>query len=398
MYLAHWLSTTHSHQIQPITIGKWMIWIWFGLDGTGIDESPDFHWVLGPTLMIMFAFLGNTLFLTILVSMLSNTFSMIVRNAVQEIQFRRAVLTFEGVKADAIFAYFPPFNILALVIFLPLKQLIGPRMFHKVNVAAVKTLNAPILLAIAWYERRTLWVAEKHKHIKSRRIDWTNPFGPRAVSKGWWARMLTYWDFSRFSVHGDLQAVFDITAPNDLLDRDDNDDDHEEQRRKQSNGLGKMIIDGFNKQFGFSEDPRNDGAALSSRKLSVNPKDKKRPRRESSLAAADKSRSRSRTKSADAKLREEFADSESGEEGGDEADGDHPKGYKKIKKGERMDSLIDFSDNSAAMQEANARLHKMEDSLQRLEELVMQLVNGGDADNQAAENELKEEQRTGTLE
>ena len=370
-----------------------MIWIWFGLDGTGIDESPDFHWVLGPTLMILFAFLGNTLFLTILVSMLSNTFSMIVRNAVQEIQFRRAVLTFEGVKADAIFAYPPPFNIIALVIFLPLKLVMSPRLFHKVNVAAVRILNAPILLTIAWYERRTLWVPEKRKHIKPRRIDWTNPFGPRAVSKGWWARTLAFWDFSRFSAHGDLQAVFDITPPEHMLD--DNEDDDTEGR-KQSNNIGRTVLDGFKKQFGPSEDPQNDGTALSSQKRRVDTSDGKKSRRGSSLAAADKSRSRSRSKSADAKLREEFADSEA-DEGGDEGEGHHPKGHRKIKKGERMDSLIDFSDNCSGMQEANARLHKMEDSLSRLEELVMQLVNGGDADNQLAENELKENQRTGTL-
>ncbi len=60
--------------------------------------------------MISFAFIGNTLFLTILVSMLTNTFSKIAGNATAEIQFRRAVLTFEGVKSDAIFAYRPPFK------------------------------------------------------------------------------------------------------------------------------------------------------------------------------------------------------------------------------------------------------------------------------------------------
>jgi hypothetical protein len=243
-----------------------MIWIWFGLDGTGIDESPDFHWLLGPALMILFAFLGNTLFLTILVSMLSNTFSMIVRNAVQEIQFRRAVLTFEGVKADAIFAYYPPFNILALIFFLPLKQLISPRMFHKVNVATVKALNFPMLLFIAWYERRTLWVTDRRRHVRPRRIDWTNPFGPRATTKGWFSRTLKFWDFSRFSVHGDIQAVFDITPPDDLLDQEDEGQDGDGRR---SSNIGKALSDGFNKQFGLSEDPRNDGAALSSRKLST---------------------------------------------------------------------------------------------------------------------------------
>ena len=97
--------TRVTTDILQITISKWMLWVWFGLDGTGIQRSVDFHWLLGPILMVAFAFLGNTLFLTILVSMLSTTFSTIVSNATAEIQFRRAVLTLEGVKSDAIFAY-----------------------------------------------------------------------------------------------------------------------------------------------------------------------------------------------------------------------------------------------------------------------------------------------------
>jgi hypothetical protein len=77
--------------------------------------------------MVMFAFLGNTLFLTILVAMLSNTYTNLAQNATAEIQFRRAVLTFEGVKSDALFAYRPPFNVLALVVLLPLKFVLTPR-------------------------------------------------------------------------------------------------------------------------------------------------------------------------------------------------------------------------------------------------------------------------------
>ena len=133
----------------PITISKWMLWVWFGLDGTGIQESPDFHWLIGPILMVTFAFLGNTLFLTILVSMLSSTYSKIASNVTAEIQFRRAVLTFEGVKSDAIFAYQPPFNILALFVLLPLKFVLSPRWFHKINVTAVRAINAPLLTVIS---------------------------------------------------------------------------------------------------------------------------------------------------------------------------------------------------------------------------------------------------------
>ena len=149
-----WLS---RGLFRPSTISKWMLWVWFAMDGTGIERSGELHWLLGPTLMIAFAFLGNTLFLTILVAMLSNTFSKIVSDATVENHYRRAVMTFAAVKSDAFFAYQPPFNILALCLMLPLKFLVSPRYFHKVNVAASRTLNAPLLLLIALYERSPLW-------------------------------------------------------------------------------------------------------------------------------------------------------------------------------------------------------------------------------------------------
>ena len=78
-------------------------------------------------LRYMLTILPTRLFLTILVAMLSNTYTNLARNATAEIQFRRAVLTFEGVKSDSLFAYRPPLNFLALVILLPLKFVLTPR-------------------------------------------------------------------------------------------------------------------------------------------------------------------------------------------------------------------------------------------------------------------------------
>ncbi|KAK8138704.1 nonselective cation channel [Apiospora sp. TS-2023a] len=182
---------------RMITISKWMLWIWFGLDGTGVQQSTDFHWLFGPTLMITFAFLGNTLFLTILVSMLSNTFSTIVANATAEIQFRRAVLTLEGVKADAIFAYPPPFNILAMFILLPMKFLVNARWFHKIHVATVRAINLPILLLVAIAERRLLWPESKKA---------------RAATRGW------FWERWRITTHRDIQTVFSIAPPDSVED------------------------------------------------------------------------------------------------------------------------------------------------------------------------------------
>jgi hypothetical protein len=367
-----------------------MIWIWFGLDGTGIEMSPDFHWLLGPSLMVLFAFLGNTLFLTILVSMLSNTFSMIVRNAVQEIQYRRAVLTFEGVKADAIFAYPPPFNILALVILLPLKQVLSQRMFHKVHVACVKTINLPILLMIAWYERRTLWQPERHRHFVPRRIDWSNPWGPRAAGKGWWTKTMSLWNFSKFSVHGDLQAVFDISPPDDLLNSD-NENEETNRDHKHSN-IGQTLRADFTNQFRSPTDTVK--PELRHQRPSAT-KRRKSSRRASSLP---KQKSKSTSNLKDDKLRSEFADSESGDDGGDEQGKTHPKGHRKITKGARLDSLVDFSEGGS-LQEANARLHQMESSLERLENMVQSLIEGGDSGgSESAENELRNETQTGTFE
>lgn len=182
---------------EPITISKWMLWVWFGDVETGISRSFELHWLLGPTLMIAFAFLLNTLLLTILVSMLSNTFTNIVSNATAEIQYRRSVLTLSGVKSDAIFAYQPPFNILALCILFPLKFLVSPRWFHKVNVAVARTLNAPVLLVIGYLERRSLWRGR-----------------------------LGLWDISRgFSVHGNMRAVFAYAPPPSTQSEVDETDD-----------------------------------------------------------------------------------------------------------------------------------------------------------------------------
>lgn len=169
--------------------------IWFGLDGTGIERAADFHLILGPTLIVTFAFLGNTLFLTILVAILTNTFSKIISNEGAEIQFRRAVLTFQGVKSDAIFSYPPPFNVLALAIMLPLKFMVGPVAFHRINVALIRTINAPVLLLIGLWERRRVWARRS-----------------KTTGLGSWRL------FPGFSPHGDIMVVFSSEPPSEVID------------------------------------------------------------------------------------------------------------------------------------------------------------------------------------
>ena len=381
-----------------------MIWIWFGLDGTGIASSADFHPILGPMLMIAFAFLGNTLFLTILVSMLSNTFSVIVANVVPEIQYRRTVLTFEGVKSDAIFAYMPPFNILALIVMLPLKAILSARYFHKLNVLFTRVLNAPVLLFLSWYERRTLWVVDRHRRRSPKAINWRGADGPSVAGIGWWGKTMQLWDMSRFSVHGDLQAVFDHEPPREVLDAIAGLDDLDTAPE----GFGKALLDELNSQFPegdavrrrkrsstfpdhFDFQPHHhnqpgnqQSQAQASGKLdSTSPKAKPRPDSPSPPSAPSlpppsnpqppKPPGPQHTHSN--ALRHEFADSGDSSEDG-EGHARHPTHLRKIKsRAQRKDSIIDYGEGGpAGMHEAGVRLAALEQGLRRVEGLLGRLV------------------------
>lgn len=175
----------------PHVIAKWMVWIWFGLDGTGLERCADLHWLLGPVLVVAFAIIANTLFLTLLVATLGAAYARIANEATQEVQFRRAVLTLEGVKADALLSFPPPANLVALLLLPPLRLVLAPRTFHRVSILAVRILAAPLLLLLALIERRTLWP-------------------PVADSRG---RGTATRHLRRFHVHSDVSAVFDVEPP-----------------------------------------------------------------------------------------------------------------------------------------------------------------------------------------
>ena len=352
VFLASWcfvgflltLKWLHNGLHEPVTIGKWLIWIWFGLDGTGIQESTGFHWLLGPTVMIMFAFLGNTLFVTILVSMLSNTFSTISANAVQEMQYRLTVLTFMGVKADALFNFMPPLNIFAVLIILPLKFVLTQRWFHKTNVLCIKILNAPLLALISIYERRNLWVSSRYRRLKASHVDWSAANGPTVRVASWWSRNFKHWDLSRFSAHGDMQAVFDEVPFQTAEDTEPEE------------GIGKSLRDGFIKQF--------------------NPK---RKSRQASTEKLKKSMMSTSSSSAKGTLRKEF-ETDSDDDGQNGA----PKGYDKVKRNTRKDSMLDFHDSNPSMTEANARLQKLEDSVEKIAAMLAQLVGQGQDDGEVS--------------
>ncbi|KAG8873745.1 hypothetical protein FRB98_008807 [Tulasnella sp. 332] len=160
LYALFTLSKNTAHPAEPEfglgQIAWWMLDLYFGLDASGFDKATAFHKVFGPILMIIYACLSNTLLLTVMVSIMSNTFATISSDAVAESMFRRAVSTIEGVKTDALFSYQPPLNLFAFAFMLPMSFILNRRWFHKVNVFMIRVTSFPILLLIAVYERQKM--------------------------------------------------------------------------------------------------------------------------------------------------------------------------------------------------------------------------------------------------
>ncbi|KAF2157516.1 hypothetical protein K461DRAFT_289823 [Myriangium duriaei CBS 260.36] len=110
---------------------------------------------LGRIVLTIFLFICHFLIVTILVSVLSNSFMAVVQNANEEHQFLFAVNTISMVKSDALFSYIPPTNLVSWTIS-PLRFIMPFRQFVKINRTIIKVTHFPILFSIFTYERLIL--------------------------------------------------------------------------------------------------------------------------------------------------------------------------------------------------------------------------------------------------
>jgi len=314
--------------------------------------------------MVTFAFLGNTLFLTILVSMLSNTFSLIVTNATAEVQYRRAVLTFECVKSDAIFAYMPPFNILALVVMIPLKWVLNARYFHKTHVFVTRVLNAPLLLLIGLIERETLWDWRNRRHLPDL-VGWKTKNTRRIP---FWTRFVEFWSLDRFNVHGDIQAVFDEDPPEHVLaEIDALDDSHSEALHRKVAADLEIHLPHY-----LQEESIKTAHDMGSIRLPQSPY-LSRDRGKEAL---------SKDAIEDAKLEAEFPSSSENEDPRSSSVAESSNSRRRKDKQKQHPTIFESANNnartpSAEKQESkslNDRLEKLEKSTRRIEQLLMELV------------------------
>lgn len=107
---------------------------------------------LGRIILTIFLFICHFVVVTILITVLTNSFMEIVRNAHEEHQFVFAVNTISMVKSDALFSYIAPTNILGWII-TPLRYVMPFRQFVKLNRTIIKITHFPVLFSICFYEK-----------------------------------------------------------------------------------------------------------------------------------------------------------------------------------------------------------------------------------------------------
>ncbi|EFE41845.1 hypothetical protein TRV_03413 [Trichophyton verrucosum HKI 0517] len=127
--------------VMGFTPAAWTLW--------------DRYNLLGKIILTLFLFICHFLVITILITILTNSFMAIVQNAHEEHQFLFAVNTISMVKSDALFSYVAPTNVLAWAI-TPLRFVIPFRRFLKLNRTVIKITHFPILFCIYLYERTIL--------------------------------------------------------------------------------------------------------------------------------------------------------------------------------------------------------------------------------------------------
>jgi hypothetical protein len=108
--------------------------------------------ILGRAILVLFLFICHFLVVTILITVLTNSFMAIVSNANEEHQFVFAVNTISMVKNDALFSYVAPTNIFAWIL-TPLRFCIPFRSFIKLNRTVIKATHFPLLFSIFAYEK-----------------------------------------------------------------------------------------------------------------------------------------------------------------------------------------------------------------------------------------------------
>lgn len=150
-FVAFTLSFGSGEIHSPGSVAYALFQMLMGFTPTAWSLWEEYN-VLGKTILTIFLFICHFVVVTILITVLTNSFMGIVQNANQEHQFLFAVNTISMVKSDALFSYVAPANIFAWLI-APLRYLMPFREFVRINRTIIKVTHLPILFTICFYEK-----------------------------------------------------------------------------------------------------------------------------------------------------------------------------------------------------------------------------------------------------
>ncbi|KAI1156746.1 ion transporter [Nemania diffusa] len=131
--------------------------IFFGSSYVGFDVMYQIDPIFGPPLMFIFVTLSSILLMGSLTGMLSNSFSRVITHAREEYLYVYSVYVLEASTSNRLTHFYPPFNLLALVIFRPLRLFASGNTLRHGRIVLLRATHAPIVALIQMYE----WVSSK---------------------------------------------------------------------------------------------------------------------------------------------------------------------------------------------------------------------------------------------
>ena len=127
--------------------------IFFGSSHVGFDIMYLIDPVFGPPLMLIFITLSSILLMGSLTGMLSNSFSRVITHAREEYLYVYSIYVLEASTSNRLTHFYPPFNLLALVIFRPLRLFLpSDNKFRAARIMLLKVTHLPVVGAIEAYE------------------------------------------------------------------------------------------------------------------------------------------------------------------------------------------------------------------------------------------------------
>ena len=153
-----------------------MTQIFYGSNSIGFEIMSQIDQFFGPPLMIIFITLSSILLMGSMTGILSNSFSRVITHAREEYLYVYSVYVLEASTSNRLTHFYPPFNLVALVMFRPLRYLClwrrGPSdggsnddddqqrsRLRAARILLLKATHLPIVAAIGLYE----WL-RRHAH------------------------------------------------------------------------------------------------------------------------------------------------------------------------------------------------------------------------------------------